>query len=129
MIGPAIAGTVGQATSWRYVFLGLLPLIALAGSLTLGALRAVRAGDVHPDAATAAAAAAARRGRLPLAITVPFGAGLLTVGLTTGEPIPTLVLSAARPADRGRPRCDASPRPGRSRHDRSCRRPSCCAGS
>jgi MFS family permease len=95
VIGPAIAGTVGQATSWRVVFLGLLPLIALAGSLTLGALRAVRAAEVHPDAAAAAGAAAARRGRLPLAITVSFGAGLLTVGLTTGEPLPTVALSAA----------------------------------
>ena len=95
VIGPAIAGTVGDATSWRFVFLGLLPLIAVAGALTLGALRAVRPGDVHPDAATAAAAAAARRGRLPLAILVALGAGLLTLGLTTGEPVPTLALSAA----------------------------------
>ncbi len=42
VIGPAIAGTVGDTVGWRYVFLGLLPLIALAGALTLGALRAVR---------------------------------------------------------------------------------------
>ena len=39
VIGPAIAGTVGEILGWRYVFLGLLPLIALAGALTLGALR------------------------------------------------------------------------------------------
>ena len=41
VIGPAIAGTVGEAFGWRYVFLGLLPLIGLAGALTLGALHAV----------------------------------------------------------------------------------------
>src|SRR6186713_2165502 len=34
VIGPAIAGTVGDTVGWRYVFLGLLPLIALAGALT-----------------------------------------------------------------------------------------------
>ena len=28
VIGPAIAGRVGETLGWRYVFLGLLPLIA-----------------------------------------------------------------------------------------------------
>ena len=46
VIGPAIAGTVGETVGWRYVFLGLLPLIALAGALTLGALHAI--ADVPP---------------------------------------------------------------------------------
>src|SRR4029079_6437723 len=31
VIGPAIAGTVGEHIGWRFVFLGLLPLIAPAG--------------------------------------------------------------------------------------------------
>ena len=88
VIGPAIAGTVGEVAGWRYVFLGLLPLIALAAALTLGALRNV--ADAPP---VADETARARRGRLPLAITVALGAGLLTVGLTSGEPIPTVVLS------------------------------------
>jgi MFS family permease len=91
IIGPAIAGTVGETFGWRYVFLGLLPLIALAGALTLGALRAV----ADPPAASDAAAAAATRGRLPLALLVALGAGLLTVGLTTGQLVPTIALSAA----------------------------------
>ena len=90
VIGPAIAGTVGEVAGWRYVFLGLLPLIALAAALTLGALRNV--ADAPP---VADATARARRGRLPLAITVALGAGLLTVGLTSGDPIPTVVLSVA----------------------------------
>ncbi len=90
VIGPAIAGTVGDTVGWRYVFLGLLPLIALAGALTLGALRAI--ADVPPPADPARSAA--RRGRLPLAILVALGAGLLTVGLTSGLLIPTIVLSA-----------------------------------
>ena len=95
VIGPAIAGTVGETLGWRYVFLGLLPLIALAGALTLGALRKIAAAPVTADADVAAAGATARRRRLPLALTVALGAGLLTVGLTTGQLVPTVALSAA----------------------------------
>jgi MFS family permease len=88
VIGPAIAGTVGETIGWRFVFLGLLPLIAIAGALTLGALRAV-AGPVVAEHE----AGAANRGRLPLALLVALGAGLTTVGLTTGEASPTITLT------------------------------------
>ncbi|MEO8570971.1 MAG: MFS transporter [Chloroflexota bacterium] len=98
VIGPAIAGTVGEAFHWRFVFLGLLPLIAIAGALTLGALHAVADMPAINDPGVtdplAADRSASRRGRLPLAILVAFGSGLLTVGLTTGELLPTVVLSA-----------------------------------
>ena len=90
VIGPVIAGSVGETIGWRYVFLGLLPLIALAGALTLGALRAVAAAPVTTDPE----AAAVRARRLPLALTVALGAGLFLVGLTTKEALPTVVLSA-----------------------------------
>ena len=90
VIGPAIAGTVGETFGWRYVFLGLLPLIALAGLLTLGALHAVANAPVSSDPARTAA----RRGRLPLALVVALGSGLLTIGLTTGDLLGTIVLSA-----------------------------------
>jgi len=90
VLGPAIAATIGQALSWRYVFLGLLPLIAVAGALTLGALRDVVAAPANEDAE--ARASASNRARLPLAIQVAAGAGLVTAGLTSGEPLPTVVL-------------------------------------
>ena len=35
LLGPAIAGAVGDHASWRYVFLGLLPLVIPAGLVTL----------------------------------------------------------------------------------------------
>ncbi|HEX5147466.1 MAG TPA: MFS transporter [Candidatus Limnocylindrales bacterium] len=90
VLGPAIAATIGQALSWRYVFLGLLPLIALAGALTIGALRAVAAAPGSEDAE--ADASAADRARLPLAIQVAAGAGLVTAGLTSGVLLPTIFL-------------------------------------
>ena len=89
IVGPAIAGTVGDSIGWRFVFLGLLPLIAIAGALTLGALHAVAAAPAVTDGSTVAA----RRGRLPLALAVALGAGLLTLGLTTGQLVPTVALS------------------------------------
>ena len=89
LIGPVIAGTVGDSIGWRFVFLGLLPLIGVAGALTLGALHAVVAAPVSADAA----AVEAWRRRVPLALTVALGAGLLTIGLTTGQPGPTVALS------------------------------------
>ena len=83
VLGPALAGVVGELFGWRYVFLGLLPLIAAAGLLTIRALAAVPATDAA-HAAEAAAVTAERR-RLPNALLVAAGAGLITVGLTVGQ--------------------------------------------
>jgi MFS family permease len=90
VLGPAIAATIGQALSWRFVFLGLLPLILLAGTLTVRALRDVVAAAAKEDAEQDASTRA--RGRLPLAIQVAAGAGLVTAGLTAGELWQTIVL-------------------------------------
>ena len=91
VVGPAVAGVVGEYFGWRYVFLGLLPLIATAGLLTIRALAAVPPNDAA-EAAEAAAATAERR-RLPNALLVAAGAGLITVGLTMGELVPTVGLA------------------------------------
>lgn len=39
MIGPALAGAIADHLTWRLVFLGLLPLLPLAGVLTIPAMR------------------------------------------------------------------------------------------
>jgi MFS family permease len=88
VVGPALAGAVGEAVGWRFVFLGLLPLIAVAGVLTLGALRRIGV----PAGVDEARAADANRSRLPLALTVALGAGLLTAGMSAGLLGLTLVL-------------------------------------
>lgn len=87
VIGPAIAGFVGQYLHWRFVFLGLLPLIALAGTLTIRALQTVRQREDGP----APDEALARR-RLPNALLVAVGAGMATVGLSLADPLPTVAL-------------------------------------
>ena len=102
VIGPAIAGVVGETLGWRYVFLGLLPLIGVAGLLTIRAVS--RVVPTGPAADAEVAAAAAERHRFPNALLVALGAGMVMLGLTPGhggiipvdsEPAVTLVLIAA----------------------------------
>ena len=92
VIGPAIAGAIGQWIGWRAVFLGLLPLIAVVGAMTLNALHAVAAAA--QDDTTARTADAERR-RLPLALLVSLGVGLVTVGLTLPELAAAATLAGA----------------------------------
>jgi MFS family permease len=81
VIGPALAGIVGETLGWRWVFLGLLPLIVLSASIAFPAIRTI--GPDPNDAPNAATL----RDRAPLAILVALGTGLLLAGLTSGEPI------------------------------------------
>jgi MFS family permease len=41
LVGPAISGAIASAFGWRWVFLGLLPLVALAAGMTTRALHAL----------------------------------------------------------------------------------------
>jgi MFS family permease len=86
VLGPALAGIVGETIGWRWVFLGLLPLIVVSASIAFPAVR-----KIGPDPSDAANAATLRE-RAPLAILVALGAGLLLAGLTSGQTLPLLVL-------------------------------------
>ena len=88
LVGPAVAGSIGDNLSWRLVFLGLLPIIALAGALTVLAVR--RLGD-QLDGAGAATDARDGAGRLARAVVTGIGATVLLTGL--GNPVS--VVSAA----------------------------------
>src|SRR5512147_122779 len=91
VIGPAIAGAIGQWIGWRAVFLGLLPLIAVVGAMTLNALHVVAAA---PQDDTVAATGVTDR-RIPLAVLVSLGVGLVTVGLTIPELAAAATLAGA----------------------------------
>jgi len=86
VIGPALSGLIAEHISWRFVFLGLLPLIAIAAALSIPAL-----ARVAPAPEGAARSSSAERRRLGGALVLAVGAGLLLVGLTMAS-LPGLAL-------------------------------------
>jgi MFS family permease len=95
LLGPFIAAIIAEVFHWRLVFLGLLPLIGIAAVMAAPAIAAIPAAaavakehDVAIDA----------RRRLPLALILAIGAGLIIAGLTDANPwpgIPLIVLGLA----------------------------------
>jgi MFS family permease len=81
LIGPAISGAVASAVGWRWVFLGLLPLVAVAAVMTTHALVSLGApgGDEPVD-------------RRVDALTLVVGAGLVLAGVSSHSLIATPVL-------------------------------------
>jgi MFS family permease len=92
VVGPALAGIVAEAIHWRVVFLGLLPLAGLAVAMTLSALAGVGPAAAHADEQQEAANRAGRR--LPFALVLAAGAGMVVAGLTDARLIPGLPLVA-----------------------------------
>jgi hypothetical protein len=91
VIGPSLAAVVGELAGWRWIFLGLLPLLAISGAMALHALHRVQ-GDVPPPA-RASGASSAGRGRLARALVAALGAGLLVAGLGLEELLLAIVVT------------------------------------
>jgi MFS family permease len=79
LIGPAIAGVVAETFSWRLVFLGLLPLILVSGTMALRGLRHLQRPEPTDSGGST-------RSRLGNALIVGIGAGALTIGLASASP-------------------------------------------
>ena len=71
LVGPGLAGIVGEVIGWRAVFLGLVPIPLIAAMLALPPLRGLGGGAV-PEGA---------RRKMGLAIALAVGTGLLLSGL------------------------------------------------
>ena len=111
LIGPAIAALVASAVGWRWVFLGLLPLVAVAGLLATLALRGVPRPTAtgRPElpylpvlgvvAGAGVALASLSSGELPIVVTgVLAGGALLVVSLRRLTPPGTLLARRGLPA-------------------------------
>jgi MFS family permease len=111
LIGPAIAALVASAVGWRWVFLGLLPLVAVAGLLATLALRSVPrpASTARPElpylpvlgvvAGAGVALASLSSGQLPIVVVgVLAGGALLVVSLRRLTPPGTLLARRGLPA-------------------------------
>jgi MFS family permease len=85
LIGPALSAVVAEQVGWRWVFLGLLPLVLGSAALALPSLR--RLGP--PEEPTG------QRGRLPRALAVTAGCGLVLAGLTSRSLLVGALLVAA----------------------------------
>src|SRR5450755_758008 len=94
LAGPAASAEVARLFGWRWVFLGLLPIVAVAGFLAVPAL--IRLGPPGTD--PAAPATPAQGHRLVDGIRVAAGAALMLAGLTlvgSGTVLAGLALIAA----------------------------------
>jgi MFS family permease len=85
LVGPALAAQVASHLGWRWVFLGLLPLVAVSCVVTVPSVSAVPRPGHDAEAPIA----------LQAALMVASGAGLVLAGLTVAEPIYSPILLAA----------------------------------
>lgn len=77
LVGPVMAERIADGVGWRWVFLGLLPLVAVAGAIVLPAMM-----RLSPVAAPPAGRVPLMRRRLVEAARVAAGAALVVAGLT-----------------------------------------------
>jgi MFS family permease len=108
LVGPAVSALVAERLGWRWVFLGLLPLVIASAALAVPSLR-----RIGPPARPVSPA-----GRLGRAVAVAAGAGLVLAGLSSRSPLAAVALVAAgllvglRPLRRLLPPGTLAARPG-----------------
>lgn len=106
LLGPAIAGFVAEAFDWRWIFFGLLPLIALSGAMAFRGLRGMiggagasargtstGGGAVQPRAAATATARFGGTGsRIRDGLIVSVGVTIVSAGLASDQLALTVAL-------------------------------------
>lgn len=84
LVGPALAGVVADFVGWRWVFLGLVPILPLATGLVLPSLRQLPSPMVPGTFDTP---------RLIAAVGLVIGTGMTLIGLQTGSvPMATVLV-------------------------------------
>lgn len=92
LVGPVLAERIAQGVGWRWVFLGLIPLVVVAGAVVVPAMmRLGPIADAPPNVVPF------MRRRLVEAVRVAIGTALLVAGLTFDRLllVPAIVLGLA----------------------------------
>lgn len=93
LVGPFLAGTVAESVGWRWVFLGVVVIAAVAVSLLVPGLRTLRPEAGGDEAAPGRSRDGLRRAVLAVAVAGSVVALNLTAGLD-GPPAVALALAA-----------------------------------
>lgn len=80
VVGPVIAERVAAAVGWRWVFLALIPLVAVAGSFVVPAIRTLGPSAAAPSGGDGESTPFVRR-RMVEAVRVAAGAALIVAAL------------------------------------------------
>jgi MFS family permease len=91
LAGPGLSAAVASLLGWRWVFLGLLPLVAVTGALAVPAL--IRLGK-RPQAERDLSQNSATEHKPSLGLAAAAGAGLILAGLTLAAGSAQVVLGS-----------------------------------
>ena len=97
VLGPALAGVVVELLHWRWIFFGLLPLLAISGWLAYEGLSHVKPSPTggQPAGESPTTPAGGLDGaRITNGILVATGVGMLSLGLTTEGAGPAMLAVA-----------------------------------
>lgn len=100
LVGPPLSGFVTERLSWRWVFLGLTPLVALGGAMLLPVLSAMRSPDrvlANRPGATAWSRPSVRPGHAAGQIARSVALGLSIAELSEAGQHPALVWTLLAP--------------------------------
>lgn len=91
LLGPAFSGFIGETVGWRWVFLGLVPLLVGIGAVAVAALRRIPAPEVPSEGASVLDALLVAGGAATLLAGLgaeqrAVGVGLVVLGLVLAVP-------------------------------------------
>lgn len=113
IVGPAAAGFLAQELSWRWAFLGLVPLLPLAALLMVGAMRSLGRPTESPAEGAQLGGGVLDALQLAIAATLILVAGTAGHVLTSGAALVAGGVLIVRPLRRLLPPGTLVARPGR----------------
>jgi MFS family permease len=95
LVGPALAGWISEELSWRWTFIGLVPLLPLAALAVGSPLARLSAPDTAMGAGSRKVNGSTAAGSVRDAAQLAIGAGALLTAASFGDPLPRLAAAVA----------------------------------